>query len=306
MTEAVDRVLEGVSRRGWQARVVRAERVDDLRRVIEGLRADGLLDETFATERLAFFSFDLPAELPEARSLIVIAVPAPAVRLTFHWHGDAREALLPPTYAGYNTTTKGVQDGVAAILAEGGWRSAPPLLPLKTLAVRSGLAAYGRNNITYVPGMGSYAQLVALFSDLPCEGDGWREPVMLERCESCEACRKACRSKAIPEDRFLLRAERCLTYHNESARPFPGWIEDGWHHALMGCMQCQRVCPEDKPFREWVEAGGEFGEDEAALLLSGPRREDLPAGVAEKLARLELLDDLTILSRNLGMLIGGP
>jgi epoxyqueuosine reductase len=74
----------------------------------------------------------------------------------------------------------------------------------------------------------------------------------------------------------------------------------------MGCMQCQRVCPEDKPFREWVEAGGEFGEDEAALLLSGPRREDLPAGVAEKLARLELLDDLTILSRNLGMLIGGP
>src|SRR3990172_581468 len=303
MTEGVDWVLEGVSRRGWQGRVVRAERVGDLRNAIERLRAEGLLDEAFAGERLSFFSFDLPDDLPEARSLIVIAVPASAVRLTFHWKGAAREAVLPPTYAGYNATTRRVQDAVTSMLEEGGWRSARPLLPLKTLAAHSGLATYGRNNITYVPGMGSYAQLVALFSDLPCEEDVWGEPAMLERCEACRACWKACRSGAIPEGRFLLRAERCLTYHNERQIPFPDWIEHGWHNSLMGCLQCQRVCPEDKPFRKWVEEGEAFSEQETSLLLDGPAREALPEALAEKLAKLDLLDDLGVLGRNLGALM---
>src|SRR3972149_4889651 len=135
MTEGVDWVLEGVSRRGWQGRVVRAERGGGLGDAIERVRGG-----------------------------VVIAVPAPGVRLTFHGKGAAREAVLPPTYAGYNATTRRVQDAVTSMLEEGGWRSARPLLPLKTLAAHSGLATYGRNNITYVPGMGSYAQLVALFS----------------------------------------------------------------------------------------------------------------------------------------------
>lgn len=295
---------DAMTQRGWEARAVRVERLEDLRRAIEELRARGQLDGTFAQERLAFFSFDLSPELPEARSIIVIAVPAPAVRLTFLWRGAPRAAVLPPTYAGYGATTRRVQDEAAAVLGEGGWRAVRPLLPLKTLAVRSGLAEYGRNNISYVPGMGSYAQLVALLSDLPCEEDAWHEPVMLARCETCEACRRACRGGAILDDRFLLRAERCLTYHNERAAPFPEWIGADWHHALMGCMECQRVCPEDKPYRKQVVAGETFGEEETALLLSGPAREALPSGLADKLARLELLDDLSILSRNLRMLIG--
>src|SRR3972149_9308937 len=170
MTEGVDRVLEGVSRRGWQGRVVRAERVGGLGNAIERLRAEGLLDEAFAGERLSFFSFDLPDDLPEARSLIVIAVPASAVRLTFHWKGAAREAVLPPTYAGHNAPTRRVQEAVMSMLAEGGWRSARPLLPLKTLAAHSGLAKYGRDNITYVPGRGGTPHPAPPFSDLPGGG----------------------------------------------------------------------------------------------------------------------------------------
>ncbi len=304
MAVAIDQLLDGIQQRGWQGRVARAERVEALRRAIEEPRADGRLDGAFAQERLSFFCFDLPADLAEARSLIVIAVPAPAVRLTFHWQGAARKALLPPTYAGYGTTTRRVQEVVASILQQGGWRSASSLLPLKTLAVRSGLAKYGRNNIAYVPGMGSYAQLVALFSDLPCEEDEWAVPGMLERCERCDACRRACWGGAIPEDRFLLRAERCLTYHNESLRPFPDWFGREWHNALMGCMRCQNVCPEDKPFRGWLEEGEEFDEDATALLLAGPSQEELPEALASKLSRLELLEDLSILGRNLRAVMG--
>jgi hypothetical protein len=96
---------DAMAQRGWEARAVRVERLEDLRRAIEELRARGQLDGTFAQERLAFFSFDLSPELPEARSIIVFAVPAPAVRLTFLWRGAPRAAVLPPTYAGYGATT---------------------------------------------------------------------------------------------------------------------------------------------------------------------------------------------------------
>jgi epoxyqueuosine reductase len=292
-----------LARRGWPVRVVRADRTADLRRAIEGLRSEGLLDETFAGERLGFFSYDPPAEVPEARSLIVLAVPAPAVRLTFHWRGEPRPASLPPTYAGYSRTTRRAQDEVSALLGASGWRTSRPLLPLKTLAVRSGLGEYGRNNICYVNGLGSYAQLVGLFSDMPCAEDDWCEARMLARCESCAACRKACCGGAIPEDRFLLRAERCLAYHSERAGRFPSWFETGWHHTLMGCMDCQRVCPEDKPFHGWIVQGEEFTEQETELLLAGAARPDIPEGLAEKLARLDLLDDLAILGRNLSVLL---
>jgi epoxyqueuosine reductase len=306
MTEAKARFLSAVEQRGWSARVVRIGRLEDLRRAIEEPRARELLDATFARERLSFFSFDPPAELPEARSILVIAVPAPPVGLTFRWQDEAHAALLPPTYAGYEATTRRVQEEAAWILAGDGWRISPPLLPLKTLAVRSSLAEYGRNNIGYVRGMGSHTQLVGLFSDLPCERDDWREPVMLARCATCEACRRSCRGGAIPEDRFLLRAERCLTYHNERAHPFPMWIEPGWHHALMGCMRCQEVCPEDKDRWGTYQPGEAFDEDETALLLTGPRREDLPSALEAKLLQLELLDDLSILSRNLRALLRLP
>jgi epoxyqueuosine reductase len=38
---------------------------------------------------------------------------------------------------------------------------------LKRLAVRSGLARYGRNNVTYVEGMGSFLELSASLTDMP-------------------------------------------------------------------------------------------------------------------------------------------
>jgi hypothetical protein len=45
----------------------------------------------------------------------------------------------------------------------------------------------------------------------------------------------------------------------------------------------------------------EFSQDETALLLKGVTREQLPAGTAKKLQHLNLLDDIGILPRNLGV-----
>ena len=85
--------------------------------------------------------------------------------------------------------------------------------------------------------------------------------------------------------------------------PFPAWIEPGWHNCLIGCMICQQVCPQDKDWIAWVEEGAEFSEQETTLLLRGAALEQLSSATAEKLKRLELLDSLDILPRNLSVLL---
>lgn len=131
------------------------------------------------------------------------------------WNGETLALILPPTYVGYDETRKWVEDLLAQILRTKGYRVVRPSLPLKLLAVRSGLGWYGRNNICYVPGMGSFLQLVSVYSDLPCQKDSWREAQMMPSCQNCYACRLSCPTGAISSDRFLLRAERCIVFHNE-------------------------------------------------------------------------------------------
>jgi epoxyqueuosine reductase len=211
--------------------------------------------------------------------------------------------LLPPTYVSYSSRSESVQLAVRLWLENAGHGAATSNLPLKTLAVRSGLADQGRNNLCYVPGMGSFLELVALFSTLPCRADPWREPRMLTRCAHCDACLARCPSGAIDEDRFLLRAERCLTLHNESTNAFPDWIGPSWHHCLVGCMRCQDQCPENRGVSRWVQDRAEFSEAETAALLDGRVTDGLPASLTAKLRDLELNYDGTLLGRNLAALV---
>lgn len=292
-----------IEERGWRSRIVPIGRLADLQEAIRDRYEHGLIDETLYRETLSFLFFDPPADLPGARSIIVVAVPTPQMRIVFRWKGEGVPVVVPPTYVSYTPRTKSVQADLAAWLRQEGYHLAKTRLPLKTLAVRSGLAEYGRNNICYVPGMGSFLQFVGAFSDLPCDGDPWREPKALDRCESCVACLRHCPTGAIAGDRFLLHAERCLTYHNEAASDFPSWIDPSWHHCLIGCMRCQTVCPENRSVLEWFEDRAEFSEEETALLIQRVPLDRLPAETAAKICNLEINEDYRLLCRNLSMII---
>jgi epoxyqueuosine reductase len=198
---------------------------------------------------------------------------------------------------------KQVQDLLTQLLGEKGYNVAKTTLPLKLLSGRSGLVQYGRNNVGYVSGLGSFLQIVAYYSDMPCEEDSWQDPAMLQACENCDLCRRACPTGAIPSDRFLLRAELCITYHNEKKGdiPFPSWMDASWHNCIEGCMRCQRACPVDRQFLDWVEDEEEFSEEETAMLLEGASREKLPEETVRKLTHLDILNDIGILPRNLGV-----
>jgi epoxyqueuosine reductase len=303
MKRFVDDLLLRLEERGYQGRVVSIRRLRDMQDEIEGHYRRGLFDREFYEERLAWFDFRIPSSLPEAESLIVVAVPRPQSQAVFAWNGESRALILPPTYVAYEETRKRVEDLLAEILGTKGYHIARTKLPLKLLAVRSGLGSYGRNNICYVLGMGSFLQLVAVYSDLPCQKDDWREAKMMESCKNCHVCMQRCPTGAIPTDRFLLRAELCIVFHNEKPGdiPFPDWINPSWHNCLVGCLHCQNVCPQNKDFSQWIEGKEEFSQEETGLLLEGVPRDRLPAATVRKLEQLDLIGYLDSLRRNLGV-----
>jgi epoxyqueuosine reductase len=153
--------------------------------------------------------------------------------------------------------------------------------------------------------MGSYYYLFTLATDLPADGETWQEPQRMIECERCRACVKNCPTGCIGEDRDIILAEMCMTYFNESAEPFPDWIDKDWHSALIGCMRCQSVCPANKGLLKTVEFPDPFTEEEIGLLLMEKSFEALPEKARETLKELELeyaFRDGT-LARNLGALL---
>jgi epoxyqueuosine reductase len=287
--------------RGYACRMAQIGRLAEIGRDFETTRREGGLDETVAAERLGFFQFRPPDDFPGAASVIVVAVPLPQARLVFHWNGRRVPVSVPPAYIRFDDAGAAVREELTSILAPAGRRVAPALLPEKLLAARMGLAAYGRNNITYVAGMGSLLRLATFYTDVPVIEDHWKEPAMLPRCATCRSCARACPTTAITPDRFLLHTERCLVFHNERPGdiPFPGWIEPSWHGCLVGCMECHRACPENARLLDGARDEGEFTEEETAALLSGAQREQLPRELMLKLDRADLLGLFGILSRNL-------
>lgn len=284
MDSVVERLYSQLEQQGFKGRVVSIQHVRDLQHEIEGRHAQGLFDEEFYQVRLTFYAFRQPADFLTAASLIVIAVPRPQTKVIFNWHGTTLPLILPPTYVRYEEIPQQIGDLLTGWLAPEGYRVALAKMPLKPLAVRSGLGEYGRNNICYVPGMGSFLQLMAYYSDLPCREDNWREPRMMDRCQTCEACLHRCPTGAIASDRFLLHAERCIVFHNERPPdyPFPTWIDPASHNCLIGCMRCQDFCPEDRQFVKWIEGDDEFSHDETSLLLKGASLEQLPSATVKK------------------------
>jgi epoxyqueuosine reductase len=297
-------LIQHLESRGYRGGVISIEHLARLREKIEAHHHQGRLDEAFYEGRLTGFMFGRPASLPGARSVIVVAVPDPHVRFTFTWKGQRIPLAVPPTYLHWEATDWQMGDTLRQILEPERYRVAPAALPKKLVATCSGMAVYGRNNITYLPGMGSYYRLAVFTSDLPCGQDEWHEPQMMERCETCRACLHGCPTGAISAERFLLHAERCITFCNEKSggEPFPDWLDPSWHNCMVGCLHCQAVCPENRELAAWLE-GAEFSAEETALLLEGLPLDQFPVGVVEKLEQWDLVELLDILPRNMRVLL---
>lgn len=298
-------VLNKVEQGGHAVRIVSIKHAQDLKKTLETHYGEGMYDEELYRKYLSTFVYEAPAELPDARSIIVMATKQPQVCFTFTWNGKAVPVLVPPTYLHATETDRKAENGLSEALSGEGYRVVPARVPKKLLAAHSGLATYGRNNITYVTGMGSFHRINAFYSDLPCEDDVWQELRMKEACSDCGACMRACPAGAISPERFLLHAEKCIVFHNEKDFdiPFPACMKDSWHNCLVGCMLCQRVCPENRESLAWVEEGAAFSEEETSLILAGTPKDQMADSLIQKLQKYDLLELMEVIPRNLRVLL---
>jgi epoxyqueuosine reductase len=296
-----------LEKKGWKGKILSAKHIPELREDIVKYHEQGFLDPEFYHEYKSYFEFEPKVDINQINSLFVISVPVPQFEVIFHWSDKKVSTLIPPTYLYGRMIIEQVTEFLNEILKTGGYAVSYALLPQKTLAVRCGLAEYGRNNITYVQGSGSFHRLTTLYSDflLDQEYDSWSELRMMDACNECSACVRKCPSGAISTDRFLLHAERCITYHNEHPGeiPFPTWLNPKWHNCLVGCLICQKVCPANKSVIHWTEPGPEFSTEETKMILNETIFDELPIEMKQKIERYDLMNYYELLPRNLKVLL---
>ncbi|MFC2078473.1 4Fe-4S double cluster binding domain-containing protein [Candidatus Bipolaricaulota bacterium] len=285
------------------------EHVDELGAFMDQLAEQGKLSdhETFQ-EYVQHARLALPEDFAAAKSIIVFALYTKLMKADFTYNGIAHEILIPPQYYGLGLPQDAVSTIVRTeIVSSDEWRvERLPHGHLKLLAVRSGLARYGRNNISYVEGMGSFITLAAFVTDqeLP---DEWTDIGMMAACQTCTICFDNCPTGAIRQDEFVIDAGKCIPLYNEIPGDFPEWLPADVHNSYIGCMRCQLPCPGN---RDAVQDAGrlpDITEEETQAILAGLPDNAALESAGERL-RIGLTDEdtLKVVSRNVrALLVGG-
>lgn len=301
-TGAIIKEIEiSLENQGFSIAAGSIEHLDDLKQDLEGPYNKGLIGQNFFQERLSNFKLS-PHDYQEGlTSIIITAAPHLQQETIFWFQGKEHYYTIPPTYS--IQTDKIVEKIIVDIINPYGFFVIPAFIPEKIAAVRTGLAKYGRNNITYCNGIGSYFRLKAFLTDLPVNEDHWHEFELMPQCGNCTACLQSCPTGAIMSERILLQSDRCLTYYNERIDDFPPWIDKSWHNSLIGCMQCQNVCPMNNKIDIRPDQAVEFIEEETEAFLNAVHENDLPDSVNIKLKGLSLLEDWPLLVRNLKVML---
>ena len=296
--ELSKKLLEEFHNFGFAIKTTSIAHINELEQEIATLSKQKLLDKQLFKNYLSWLSFDEARVLPGAKSILVIACPQLATKLNFEYYGKKYIATFPPNYTGSELTNR-IVPLLNQVLKPGNYSFKATCLPEKLLAVRSGLGMYGRNNICYVHGMGSFYHLFSFYTDMPCVEDSWTEKTVMPECGKCRACINVCPTHCIPGDRFLIHAEKCLTGMNEQEGEFPDWLDQSCHNAIIGCMKCQVVCPKNQGFINKNEIEITFRSEETELILAKTPFNRLPSELQQKLDKTGLAAYYNVIPRNL-------
>ena len=285
---------------GYHCRLAPADLAEALHRSIVETRDRGLLANDLYEQYSGYWGFVPPPEVKKPRTLIAVAWPSAATKVRFHLDGGSLEAVVPPTYISSAERVRCLEV-VRSVLEPAGRAVDWATLPVKLLAVKAGLAQYGRNNLAYVTGLGSYVRLGALCTDadLGATVPVGKGSMVMSCCPPCRNCHHVCPTGCIPHAGSVIDASRCLTQINENEGDWPDWLDDCSHNSLVGCMRCQEACPANRYYLRKEEVVAVFGADETAIMLENRPADQLPPGLRARLRELDLEEYSTVLGRNL-------
>jgi len=249
--------------KGYKLEVVAVDKFELMRQDIKKFSKEAPYNETL---RNRIYNSASIKKIPKwVQSIIILAVPCRAAYINFIFNRNGKQhKFFGLAGVDFDEAVNYIKD----MVTQAGYEiSIAQKLPLKRLAVQSGLAMYGKNNITSVEGMGSFLLYEAFYTDIPCEEDNWRDVVVSRLCDGCTICLENCATGAIAKDRFMIDRDICMRKINNKPEDFPDWLPMTAHHTLYGCLKCQGRCP--------INAGLDtldviFTEDETELIFSGP------------------------------------
>lgn len=281
---------------GDRLKIIPVERLRELKEIIRDFKEQEELNDFQKWIVNSLYKYEIQQEDFTANSIILIAVHHPFyAKVDFSRNGEKRTflSLVSPDLKKTEAYLKkfASQNGFTIKKVKN--------LPFKRLGVHSGLAEYGRNNITYVSGLGSNFSYAAYLTDMICEQDTWGDLKNAEVCQKCNLCMENCPTGAIRRDRFLIDNQKCLSCVNEVPGEFPEWIPSTAHHTLYDCLICQNVCPMNREQRDDVLEGVAFTEEETEMLLSGKPVKTFSKDLKSKIYMLGIDDWYAAIPRNL-------
>lgn len=246
------------------------------------------------------FVFKPETIMPGAKSFIIISLPQKVLALIVNYKNNKYEILIPAGYSDDGVKFTDLKDRLMNdIIKDPSKKLLEKVrLPLKTLSVKSGLAEYGKNNITYVDGYGSYHQLIGFYTDKALD-DNWGPLKLLRECKGCSVCINNCPTKCFRDDNFVIDVGKCLPLYNELPDPTPDWIDPKAHNALVGCIKCQWDCPANAEANKKTERFAELTHEETEFLLNKGANEDIKKNIVAKLSsKFPYINDIDYVSRN--------
>jgi epoxyqueuosine reductase len=267
----------------YQFRSVSVEHVKQVKEWFDSLRRDKKLGSNPNFQSYIGFEFDHTKILKNARSLIVMSRKYGLASVTFKYKGKDIVILIPSGYWDDYFSF----DKAKALLRKDVFKGREVALewsklPLKTMAVRSGLAEYGLNNISFVKDFGSFHELLGFYTDQEME-DQWGPLKTMPFCKGCSICKKACPTKCIRDEEFVIDIDHCLTLYNELPNAFPEWLPENVHHTMVGCLKCQWDCPANSGHTSQITNLATLTEEETSLILNQTKDEKLQKQIQEKL-----------------------
>ncbi|NPV69549.1 MAG: hypothetical protein HPY55_02740 [Firmicutes bacterium] len=263
----IERLREWAAERGYAVAVGHPSVLDRAASDIRARLDSGEVAEQFRNDIVPKYGLLESSRTSDATAVLMLAIPRPAHAISFETRSGKIEAIVPPTYVRYPELWREVREQMDPVIPRE--RLSDLRAPHKAVAARLGLTRYGRNNIAYAPGMGSYHQLVGFVTDVDRGASlhDLRDPEMQPECEKCTLCRRACPTGAIPENRFLLHAEKCLTWFTEQPGAWPDWLSPAAHNAIIGCMICQEKCPVNRGKLKVEHLEPAFTDEETATIM---------------------------------------
>ncbi len=201
-----------------------------------------------ASQRSQIRRADPKQILPECKSILVLALPYPAVsqktvnrqRSTFNIAAYALGAdyheVIPPRL---KQIVEFIEKQVGHPVPHRCYTDSGPLLE-RELAQRAGLGWIGKNSMLIHPKAGSTFLLAEILLGIELEPD---DPFPTDHCGTCTRCLDACPTQCILPDRTL-DSRRCISYLTiENKGKIPEELRELIGSWIFGCDICQQVCP---------------------------------------------------------------